>query len=246
MTLETNHLDYPTFLSWNPITNINYFEILAIGTQKGNLLLYSHGSNELSELEKRQIPTKIVGKHAGKIQCGGWHTRTNRLILGSQDCTLTISDANGETLNAIQLNGEPLGVRFCNDVLPSILERHAESSKEILQCTINIDGQEILVWNEEGKSTEINFDDSLGSIVFHEYVKSNLILLGFKMGSLKLISVSHENTQVNKWSFQAHPRCLYEMIYSHHVEKCITSGKNKNFITIGNIEGISNFNAFPM
>ena len=80
--LETNLKD-PTFLAWSKTG-----PQLAIGTAKGNLLIYN-------KTKKLKVP--IVGKHAKKIISGDW-SEDGKLLLGSEDRTLTISNENGDTL----------------------------------------------------------------------------------------------------------------------------------------------------
>ncbi len=77
--LETNQKE-PTFLSWS-----KQGPQLAIGTGKGNLVLYNHDT-------LKKIP--ILGKHSKAVTCGSWNNE-NYLALASADRMVTISDANG-------------------------------------------------------------------------------------------------------------------------------------------------------
>jgi len=74
---------------------------LAIGTTKGNLLLY----NKL--LYKKN---SIRGKHTKEITFGDWNDE-NRLALASQDRTVTISDEHGKTLEESKLNSNFKGIK---------------------------------------------------------------------------------------------------------------------------------------
>ena len=85
--LETNLKD-PTFLKWSRVG-----PQLAIGTIKGNLLLYN-------KLNRRKIP--VLGKHPRRITCGAW-SLANQLALGSEDRSLTLSDEQGDTLQQTEL-----------------------------------------------------------------------------------------------------------------------------------------------
>ncbi len=60
-------------------------EMLALGTQKGNLLLYNKRTT------KKQ---SILGKHTKKIISGAWSS-TDRLALASEDRQLTLSNTEG-------------------------------------------------------------------------------------------------------------------------------------------------------
>ena len=83
LPLETNLKD-PTFIAWSKSS-----PHLAIGTAKGNLLIYN-------KVKKQKIP--VLGKHSKRILCGCWSQGGNKLVLGSEDKSLTISNEAGETL----------------------------------------------------------------------------------------------------------------------------------------------------
>ena len=61
---------------------------LAIGSYRGNLMLYNHKTS-------RRIP--VIGKHSKAITCGAW-SEANLLALGSEDRTLSISNSDGDTI----------------------------------------------------------------------------------------------------------------------------------------------------
>ena len=57
----------------------------------------------------RKIP--IIGKHSRKITCGAWSNQ-NLLALGSDDKSITISNAEGDTLRQTSTRAEPSDVQF--------------------------------------------------------------------------------------------------------------------------------------
>jgi len=77
--------------------------ILAIGSYRGNLLIYNH------KISKR-VAT-VMGKHNKSITCGAW-SEANLLALGSEDRTLSISNVEGDTLRVATLRAEPSDVQF--------------------------------------------------------------------------------------------------------------------------------------
>lgn len=72
--IETNLKD-PTWLKWSKIG-----PQLAVGTAKGNLLIYRKDS-------RKNIP--VMGKHSKAITCGAW-SADNKLALGGADEMLTL------------------------------------------------------------------------------------------------------------------------------------------------------------
>ena len=75
---------------------------LAIGSYRGNLMLYNHRTS-------RKVP--VLGKHSKAITCGAW-SESNLLALGSEDRTLSISNNEGDTIRVATLRAEPSDLQF--------------------------------------------------------------------------------------------------------------------------------------
>jgi WD repeat-containing protein 19 len=76
--------------------------VLAVGSMRGNLMIYNHRTS-------RRIP--IIGKHSKAITCGAW-SDAGLLALGSEDRSLSISNAEGDTIRVATLRAEPSDVQF--------------------------------------------------------------------------------------------------------------------------------------
>jgi WD repeat-containing protein 19 len=94
-SLDAN-LNNATFIKWSATG-----EQLAIGTQKGNLVLYSKATRKL-------VP--VLGKHSKRILCGAWN-QEGKLVLGSEDRMVTVSTLKGDTIEQRELI---LTVRMAN------------------------------------------------------------------------------------------------------------------------------------
>ena len=57
----------------------------------------------------RKIP--ILGKHTKKITCGAW-SQQNLLALGSEDKTISVSNAEGDTIRQTSLRADPSDLLF--------------------------------------------------------------------------------------------------------------------------------------
>jgi len=57
----------------------------------------------------RRIP--VLGKHTKRITCGAW-SRHNLLALGGGDRLLTVSNAEGDTLYQLTVDGQPSDIQF--------------------------------------------------------------------------------------------------------------------------------------
>ncbi|GMF16755.1 unnamed protein product [Phytophthora lilii] len=88
LSLDTNLKD-PTFARWS-----REGSLLAVGTQKGNLVLYS-------KITRKLVP--VVGKHSRRILCGSWNG-DDKLVLGGEDRMLTVSNPQGDTIEQRELS----------------------------------------------------------------------------------------------------------------------------------------------
>lgn len=95
--LDSGMRDAMSFLLWSRVGSL-----LAIGTTKGNLLIYNRQTS-------RKIP--VLGKHTKRITCGCWSTE-NLLALGGEDKMITISNQEGDTIRQTSVNSEPSDMQF--------------------------------------------------------------------------------------------------------------------------------------
>jgi WD repeat-containing protein 19 len=95
--IETGLRDPLSFMAWG---KSGLF--LAIGTSKGNVLLYNQRAG-------RKIP--VLGKHSKRIVTGAWSS-DNLLALGSEDKTLSVSTLEGDAVHTASLRNEPSQIQF--------------------------------------------------------------------------------------------------------------------------------------
>ncbi|KAG0423766.1 hypothetical protein HPB47_000472 [Ixodes persulcatus] len=95
--VDTGLRDVLTLLLWAKTG-----PFVAIGTSKGNLLVYNHRSC-------RKVP--ILGKHTKRITYGAW-SQQNMLALVGEDNVLTVSNQEGDTLCQTSLKSEATLVQF--------------------------------------------------------------------------------------------------------------------------------------
>merc|ERR1719181_1886997 len=101
--LETNANIGSTWLGWSKTG-----PQLAVTSGKGNLLLYN----------KRTLKKEpVVGKHTKKIVCGAWSS-SGRLALGGEDKKVTISTADGDLIDSIDLKSDPSLLKFADEHNP--------------------------------------------------------------------------------------------------------------------------------
>ena len=214
--LETNLRD-PTFLCWS-----KEGPQLAIGTAKGNLLIYN-------KTKKQKIP--VVGKHSKKIVCGSWSQGGNKLVLGSDDRNLTISNESGDTLMHSELKSYPTQTNFVNH---SNNAKGPGSADEANMVSVNLSGKSILLINimdEYDDPFELTFASDnngrgckYGDIMQHQWMDDNVLIVGFSLGHVQLVSTSPKEmgTELNAGKF--HTGSLSTFAYNPHLRRVATAG----------------------
>ena len=88
----------PSFFCWSKTSSQ-----LVVGNKNGNILVYDRRTRK---------KVSVLGKHPKKITCGCWSAQTNKLALGSDDRTLTLSNESGDTLEQTELKHAPIDMQF--------------------------------------------------------------------------------------------------------------------------------------
>eukprot|EP00798_Chlamydomonas_sp_ICE-L_P012670 gene12669-15902_t len=149
---------------------------LAVGTVKGNLLMYS-------SRERKRVP--YVGKHTKKIVSAVWN-KGNLLAMAGLDRMVTITAGDtGETTQAFQLKGDP------SEICVSDCKDDGYSKKEENDLTLQSGGRTIYIMQcmaEGDKPLELAFLEQYGPIQKHMWFGDGYILVGFKFGQIVVVS----------------------------------------------------------
>jgi len=181
--LESGLRDSISFLLWSKVS-----QLLAVGTAKGNLLLYNHQTS-------RKIP--IMGKHAKKITCGCWNTE-NLLALGSEDKMVTVSNSDGDTVKQmdvtkrlIVLGMNVTGARMEPDSVQfSVMKTDERSAEDETTVSLTVGQKTLFLYNlnEPDNPIELAFQPRYGNIVTYRWFGDGYIMIGFSTGYLVVIS----------------------------------------------------------
>lgn len=171
-------LKEPTFMKWSKVG-----PQLAIGASKGGLVIFRRDS-------RKKLP--IAGKHSKAIVCGDWSAGAeNRLVLGGLDSLLTISSADGDTIEQTQLKQTPQGAIFASSVPKKSKQAGASSqssSASSLLTAVNLNGKSILLFDATESPppppTELAFQPKYGKIVAHSLLSDGSVVIGFNEGVL--------------------------------------------------------------
>jgi len=204
--LETNLRD-PTFLKWSKVG-----PQLAIGTQKGNLLIFNRST-------KKKIP--ILAKHPRAITCGSW-SKTNQLCLGSDDCTMTLSNESGDAIEQTDLKFPPYDLQFATQKEGS---SHTRDLKENT-VSINMGGKSLMLYNLDNPDNpvELSFEPEYGNIVGHCWFGDGFLLVGFSRGQVVALSTHTNEVSEEMWSKSVHSSSIYGVAYSSVLKRGATAG----------------------
>jgi len=219
--LETNLRD-PTFIAWSKTGSQ-----LAVGTAKGNLLIYN-------KMTKKKFP--IVGKHGKKISCGAWTAVGNKLVLGSEDKTLTISSETGDTLIHTELKHHPLETYFSNNLGSEMRVGGARPGTEDDTVSANLGGKSLLLFNimDESQdpmeltfaSREKNGPCKYGQLTHHQWYDEGLLMIGFSEGWIIVVSTKPNEIGEEKHSGKFHARDLITFAYNAYLKRVATAGED--------------------
>ncbi|CAK9825837.1 WD repeat-containing protein 19 [Anthophora retusa] len=195
--------------------------LLAIGTQKGNLILYDH-------INSKRIP--ILGKHKKRITCGAW-SYEGLLALASEDKVLTISTSDGDTRREIPLQGEASDIQFNEMKMDHRVGGENTVSLIISKTTLFL--YNIL---DPENPIELAFQKRYGSIVTYKWYGDGYILVGFETGYFTAISTHIKEVGQELFQVKNHKDSLTDLAISQVIGKIATSGDNT--IKIHNLQNL--------
>ncbi|XP_050295176.1 WD repeat-containing protein 19 [Anthonomus grandis grandis] len=198
--------DYMSRLAWS-----KNGPMLAVGTTKGNVAIYNHNTT-------KRIP--IIGKHSKKITCGTWN-KDNLLALGSEDKTISVSNAEGDTLKLISLRAEPADLQFSEIKLDERIGGENTISAIVGRRTLYL--YKLL---DPDNPFELAFQQHYGSIVSYKWYGDGYILIGFSAGFF--ISISTHIKEVGQELFQIrnHKNILTDISICQVIGKAASCGDN--------------------
>ncbi|XP_076446829.1 WD repeat-containing protein 19-like isoform X2 [Babylonia areolata] len=205
--IDSSLKDTMSFLLWAKSS-----QLLAVGTIKGNLLIYNHQTS-------RKIP--IIGKHTKKITCGAWSAE-GLLALGSEDKTITISNNEGDTLRQTALRAEPYNLQF------SEMKGDERSSIGENTVSVNVGRQTLFLFNinDPDNPIELAFQTRYGMIISYSWFGDGYILIGFAQGYFVVISTHMKEIGQELFQARNHKNRLTDIAVSSALGKAASAGDN--------------------
>ncbi|XP_076468006.1 WD repeat-containing protein 19-like [Babylonia areolata] len=205
--IDSGLKDTMTFLLWAKTS-----QLLAVGTTKGNLLIYNHQTDS---------KVSVMGKHTKKITCGAWSQRA-LLALGSEDRSVTISNAEGDTVHQVHLRGDPHNLQF------SEMKREERSTSKENTLSVNVGRESLFFFNLDDSENPIDlaFQQRYGSIVSYQWFGDGYILIGFSSGYFIVISTYMKEIGQELFQARNHKNRLNDIAVSTTLGKAASAGDN--------------------
>ncbi|XP_001606822.2 WD repeat-containing protein 19 isoform X1 [Nasonia vitripennis] len=185
--------------------------LLAVGTQKGNLVIYDH-------INAKRIP--ILGKHRKRIICGAW-SMEGLLALAGEDKILTVSTSDGDTRREIELHGDPSDIQFSEMKMDQRVGGENTVSLIIGKTTLYL--YNIL---DPDNPIELTFQKRYGPIVSYKWYGDGYILLGFEAGYITAISTHIKEVGQELFQVKNHRDSLNGIDINQITSKVVTCGDN--------------------
>ncbi|XP_063240827.1 WD repeat-containing protein 19 [Bacillus rossius redtenbacheri] len=185
--------------------------LLAVGTARGNVAIYNHST-------AKRVP--VLGKHAKRVSCGAW-SAGNLLALGSEDRTLSLSSAEGDTLRVVPLRAEPSDVQFSE----MKLDERAGSENTV---SMVLGKKTLFLYNlhEPDNPVELAFQQKYGAVVAYKWFGDGYILLGFAAGYLVAISTHAKEVGQELFQVKNHRDRLSDVAVCGRLGKVASCGDN--------------------
>ncbi|XP_064870504.1 WD repeat-containing protein 19-like, partial [Oncorhynchus nerka] len=205
--IDSGMRDQMSFILWSKAG-----PLLAVGTNKGNLLIYNQQTS-------RKIP--VLGKHTKRITCGCWSSQ-NLLALGSEDCSVTISNQEGDTIRQTSVRSDPADVQF------SVMKTDERSSPGESTVSVAVGKKTLFLFNlnDPDNPIELAFQQRYGHIISYRWYGDGYILIGFSQGYFVVISTHIR--EIGQELFQAHNHkdSLTSVAISSALNKAASCGDN--------------------
>ncbi|KAI5712448.1 hypothetical protein M8J76_013327 [Diaphorina citri] len=187
-------------------------QVLAIGTARGNLTVYNH-------MTSKRVP--VLGKHTRKITTCAW-SQNNMLAVGSEDKTMSISNALGDTIRVTALRAEPSDIQFSDMKLD-------ERSGKDNTVSVVVGQKTLFLYNlqDPNNPIELAFQARYGSILAYKWFGDGYILLGFSEGYFVQISTHIKEVGQELFQCKNHKDFLSDIAYSTVLGKVASCGDNK-------------------
>ncbi|VDK70615.1 unnamed protein product [Anisakis simplex] len=170
LRISDSYRESPTFMAWS-----HKSPILAVGNNKGNLMIYNHRTS-------RKVP--VLSKHQRAITCGAFSDE-DLLALGADDTSITVSNMDGDSVYSFTCNSDPSLLQFSN--LRHPVEKPLKSDP-MLSAILGKKIMMLVNLNDSENPINLQFQARYGDIVSYVWFSDGYLLIGFDKGFVVCIS----------------------------------------------------------
>ncbi|XGW14495.1 hypothetical protein V3C99_000644 [Haemonchus contortus] len=213
----TGAKELPLCLVWSAVS-----PLLAIGNSNGNLFIYNQQMS-------RKIP--VLGKHQRKIT-GVAMTKQDEILCCSDDNTITVSSADGETIRTMAVSGEPNDLQVGEVKRPGgnvdVILSAVLGKKTLYLATLSEKPTEKLSTDTENEnSMNLQFQEKYGTIVAHVWFNDGYMIVGFEKGFVVCISAHPSEMGQEIFSVAEYKTYLAAVAVSPSFGKILSVGDNQ-------------------
>ncbi|CDW56137.1 hypothetical protein TTRE_0000441201 [Trichuris trichiura] len=211
------------FMTWSERS-----QTLAVGSIKGNLLLYFHRTSRHAApplkpvgqlLLFRIIP--IIGVHSKPIT-DGVYTNNDQLILSSEDHGVTVLSPEGDLLHSCVCPEIPGKLKYVNE---SLVQAPAVGEGTVL-AVLSKKKFYMLELPSLERTRLFEFNGDYGDIVEFHYLPDMTIVCGFQQGHLLLISMAPDRIGQIIFIVQEYQKYLAGVVCNVEAGTITTAGDN--------------------
>ncbi|CAF3582253.1 unnamed protein product [Adineta steineri] len=213
-TIDTQTKDHTTVIAWSKSANL-----LAIGTSRGNVILYDQQT-------AKKVP--LIGQHSSRITTMAW-SKDNLLAIGAEDNRISVMLSTGSVIQRCDANDVPKKIKF------SEMKREKRGTYEESTVSAIIGKKNLGLWvvadpNSNAAQSAgsqlftLNFQDKYGDIIDYEWFGDGYIMIGFSAGYFIVISTYHKEIGEELHKTREHKGYLSSIAISTALNKAATCG----------------------
>ncbi|KAJ3330817.1 WD repeat-containing protein 19 [Blyttiomyces sp. JEL0837] len=202
-TVDTN-MKGLSHLAWN-----HSGVVLAVGTLKGNLLLYNRNTS-------KKIP--VLGKHSKAIVCAAW-SKDDVLACGSLDNTFTLTNLEGDTIFQMSVKGEPSKMQWS-----TMAKQNDASTTPVLSMILSNKTLFFHSLASPESPIELAFQQKYGNIINYGWFGEGFVMIGFSTGYFVVVSTNMNEIGQELFQAKNHKDSLNDLAISSILGKVATCG----------------------
>ena len=161
------------------------------------------------------------------IVSGAW-SQDKILALGSEDCTITLSNTSGDTMEHTQVKTCAVAIQFATQKTDGEAEDRLAKQDKLAETTVslNLGGEAIMLYNLKGEEEpiELKFQPKYGRIVTYKWFGDGYMILGFSNGYVVIISTHMKEIGEELFSWRFFEEKLLDICFCPSLDRAAAVG----------------------